>query len=63
MYRTINILPFPKGGRDGETALTEADKAAVQKRVDALPQTVRDLDVAWIFEETARRDKKAGRRR
>lgn len=62
MYRTLNILPFPKGGRDGDSALTQAERTSVQQRVEALPQNIQALDVAWIFEEVARRDKKAKRR-
>ena len=47
------MIPFP-GAQEREIRQARL-KAEAKARADALPESLRDLDVAWIFETAARR--------
>lgn len=53
MYRKTTIIPFP-GAQEREIRQARL-KAEAKARADALPEALRDLDVAWIFETAAKR--------
>lgn len=53
MYRKTTIIPFP-GTQEREIRQARL-KAEAQARADALPESLRELEVAWIFETAAKR--------
>lgn len=59
MYRKTTIIPFP-GQREREVRQARLKTEAAQ-RAAALPEALRELQVAWIFEEAARREKESDR--
>lgn len=61
MYRTTTIIPFP-GSQEREIRKARL-KAEAKARADALPDSIRELDVAWLFEEAARRQETPTNRR
>ena len=61
MYRTTTIIPFP-GSQEREIRKARL-RAEAKARAEALPETIRELDVAWLFEEAARRQESPANRR
>ncbi len=57
MYRTTTIIPFP-GSQEREIRKARL-KAEAKAKADALSPVLRELDVAWIYEEAARRQEKS----
>ena len=57
MYRTTTIIPFP-GSQEREIRKARL-KAEAKAKADALSPALRELDVAWIYEEAARRREKS----
>lgn len=57
MYRTTTIIPFP-GSQEREIRKARL-KAEAKAKADALSPVIRELDVAWIYEEAARRQEKS----
>lgn len=53
MYRKTTVIPFP-GAQERDIRQARL-KAEAKARADALPDALRDLDVAWIFEAAVRR--------
>ena len=56
MFGKTRIIPFPTD-RTGP-AREKQLQADIDIRVEALPDAIRELDVAWIFKETERRKSK-----
>lgn len=56
MFGKTRVIRFPVD-RTGAERERQA-QADVEKRVAALPETIRELDVAWIFKEAASRNSK-----
>ena len=59
MYGKTTVIQFP--GAEERAARADRVRLEAEARADALPETLRELQVAWIFEEAARRDAKAKR--
>ena len=54
-------MPFP-GSQEREIRKARL-KAEAKARAEALPETLRELDVAWLFEEATRRQETPTNRR
>lgn len=54
MYGKTTVIPFP--GAEERAARADRVRLEAKAKADALPETLRELEVAWIFEEAARRD-------
>jgi len=53
MSRRVHIIQFPtERTSEGRERQLQAD---VEKRVEKLPKSLRELDVAWIFKAAATR--------
>lgn len=57
MYRTMTVIPFP-GSQEREIRKARL-KAEAKAKAEALSPALRELDVAWIYEEAARRRDKS----
>jgi len=54
MFSRKKIIQFP--GNNARAAQDQRIKQEARARADALPPSLRELNVAWIFEAAARRE-------